>query len=285
MSPRNRTSHEFCAELTNYFWALSRETLRPSGRMSAWNITHANLRTRFENAHRFYLLFQLRHWEHVLTGQIRFVGLQRANFADGHCQKIGPVFFGRSIDACSRRLVAFLCGHFAQVLSHLLPVPRAGTAVVVVFRRDWFRHGHVIVVMVTIAGRTAEASKRAVQATTAAQQSSRCVVLKVDVNDTRPEHTKQEKTRMKMIELGGIIICTLWGAIVGGFKASLHWGVARSSRSRFFLCFYCAQELPSRARAQNYPTQQNKESCAATPGNSSSVDWPLLTQQLAMQGR
>jgi len=27
--------------------------------------------------------------------------------------------------------------------------------------------------------------------------------------------------------------------------------------------------VPSRARAQNYPTEQNKESCAATPGNSS----------------
>jgi len=50
-------------------------------------------------------------------------------------------------------------------------------------------------------------------------------------------------------------------------KANLHWGVARSSRVRFFVCFIAPRSC--RARAQNYPTQQSKESYAATPGNSS----------------
>jgi len=37
--------------------------------------------------------------------------------------------------------------------------------------------------------------------------------------------------------------------------------------------FYCAQKLPSRARAQNYPTQQNKQDYA---WHVLSVDWPLV---------
>jgi len=30
-------------------------------------------------------------------------------------------------------------------------------------------------------------------------------------------------------------------------KANLHWGVSRSSRAWFFVCFICAQELPCQA--------------------------------------
>jgi len=49
-------------------------------------------------------------------------------------------------------------------------------------------------------------------------------------------------------------------------KANLHEEVARSSGARFFVCFIAFRStVPSRARAQNYPTQQNR----ITPGTSS----------------
>ena len=62
-------------------------------------------------------------------------------------------------------------------------------------------------------------------------------------------------------------------------EANLHWGVARSSRARFSVSFIAGVAVPSRARAQNYPTQQNKQRFA--PGNSwhvFCVDWPLAAR-------
>jgi len=70
---------------------------------------------------------------------------------------------------------------------------------------------------------------------------------------------------------------TFWDILTDIFcqyKVNLHWEVARSSRARFFVLLRQGVFMPS--RAQNYPTQQNKQ--RIMPGNPwrvLSVNWPL----------
>ena len=53
-------------------------------------------------------------------------------------------------------------------------------------------------------------------------------------------------------------------------KVNLHWGVARSSRARFFVCFVASgNSALVHDTATPGRNKTNKESWAATPGNSS----------------